>query len=656
MCGIHGLIHLDGQPVEPRWLSAMGNVTAHRGPDDEGQHIDGDCGIAMRRLSIIDLPGGHQPISTADGALTIVCNGEIYNFRELRAKLQALGHRFKTGSDSETLLHGYAAWGDEIVQRLNGMFGFALWDARRRRLLIGRDRLGVKPLYVWQDERQLGFATEAKALLKLPSVRTELNRDALADYLHLGYVPAPHSIFRGIRKLPPATLLAVENGRVREWRWWRMPAAVDCRISEDEWVQRIREGVDRSVHRQMVSDVPIGAFLSGGVDSSAVVAAMARHGEGQPIRTYAIGFQGGAAEQLYNELPYAKRVAELFGTEHHEIVVKPDVVGLLPKLVWHLDEPIADSAFITTYLVSEFARRDVKVILSGVGGDELFGGYRRYLGAHYAERYQALPAWARRVASATAARLPADRHHKWLNVARLAKRFIASAEMDADDRYRSYLQVLSRETVASLLLAAPPAGGDDRLAAAFAAAGRDDELNRLFAVDAETQLPDDLLLLTDKMSMAVSLECRVPLLDHELVEMAAAIPGGLKARGGQLKYLMKKALASQLPDDILHRAKRGFGTPMGAWLKTELLAVVRELLSPAVVRHRGLFRPEAVSALLADHGANRSDGTDALLALLNLEVWSRIYLDGRDSAEVDEELKSLAAPHAGVKTHVAVPA
>jgi len=656
MCGIHGLIHLDGKPVEPRWLTAMGDVTAHRGPDDEGQHIDGACGIAMRRLSIIDLAGGHQPISNADGTLTIVCNGEIYNYRELRAELQALGHHFKTGSDSETLLHGYAAWGDEVVQRLNGMFDFALWDARRRRLLIGRDRLGVKPLYVLQDGQRLAFATEAKALLKLPGVRTELNRDALADYLHLGYVPAPLSIFRGIRKLPPATLLAVENGQVREWRWWRMPAAVDRGASEADWVQRIRDGIDRSVHMQMVSDVPIGAFLSGGVDSSAVVAAMARHGDGQPIRTYAIGFEGGAAEQLYNELPYARRVAELFGTEHHEIVVKPDVVGLLPKLVWHMDEPIADSAFITTYLVSEFARHDVKVILSGVGGDELFGGYRRYLGAHYAQRYNALPGWARRVASATAARLPADRHNKWLNVARLAKGFIASAEMGADDRYRSYLQVVSKESVASLMLAAPPAGTEDRLAAAFAAAGRDDELNRMFAVDAETQLPDDLLLLTDKMSMAVSLECRVPLLDHELVAMAAAIPGELKVKGGTLKHLMKKALSPQLPDDILHRAKRGFGTPMGAWLKKELLAVVRELLSPTVVRRRGLFRPEAVSALLADHEANRSDGTDALLSLLNLEVWSRIYLDGRGDADVADELKSLAAPRRAAPARAAVPA
>ncbi|MBL8326182.1 MAG: asparagine synthase (glutamine-hydrolyzing) [Rubrivivax sp.] len=646
MCGIHGLIHLDGAPVEPRWLTAMGDATAHRGPDDEGQHIDGACGIAMRRLSIIDLAGGHQPISNADGTLTIVCNGEIYNYRELRAQLQSLGHRFKTHSDSETLLHGYAQWGDAVVEHLNGMFDFALWDARRQRLLIGRDRLGVKPLYVLQDSRRVAFATEAKALLGLPGVRAELNRDALADYLHLGYVPAPLSIFKGIRKLPPATLLAVERGQVREWRWWRLPHAVDRGATESEWVDRIRAGIDRAVHMQMVSDVPIGAFLSGGVDSSAVVAAMAAHSGGQPIRTYAIGFEGGAAEQLYNELPYARRVAQLFGTEHHEIVVKPDVVGLLPRLVWHLDEPIADSAFITTYLVSEFARRDVKVILSGVGGDELFGGYRRYLGAHYADKFNALPAWARRVASATAARLPADRHNKWLNMARLAKGFIASAEMQADARYRSYLQVVSREGVAQLMLAAPRPGADDRLAAAFSAAGRDDELNRMFAVDAETQLPDDLLLLTDKMSMAVSLECRVPLLDHELVEMAARIPGPLKVKGGQLKHLMKRALSPQLPDDILHRAKRGFGTPMGAWLKKELLAVVRELLSPAVVRQRGLFHPEAVSALLADHEANRADGTDALLALLNLEIWSRVYLDGRASADVADELGQLAAARA----------
>lgn len=639
MCGIHGLIHLDGRPVQSEWLAAMGAVTAHRGPDDEGRHVDGSCGVGMRRLSIIDLTGGHQPLRTADGLLTLVCNGEIYNYRELREELQALGHVFRTASDVETLLHGYAAWGDEVVQRLNGIFNFALWDARRRRLLLGRDRLGIKPLYLLQDAGRLAFATEAKALLTLPRVAAELNREALVDYLQLGYVPAPMSMLRGIRKLPPASLLSVEGGQVREWRWWHLPSKVDRAGTEAQWVQRIAEGIDRSVHMQMVSDVPIGAFLSGGIDSSAVVAAMARH-SAQPIRTYAVGFEGGTAEQLYNELPYARRVAELFGTEHHELIVKPDVVSLLPRLLWHLDEPIADSAFITTYLVSEFARREVKVVLSGVGGDELFGGYRRYLGAHYAQRFNALPGWARRMASATVSRLPADRHHKWLNMARLAKGFVASAEMQADARYRSYLQVISKELLSTLLLAAP-LPHNDSLDAAFAAAGRDDELNRMLAVDAQTQLPDDLLMLTDKMSMAVGLECRAPLLDHELVEMAATIPGELKVKGGRLKHLMKAALQPVLPEDILHRAKRGFGMPMGAWLKKELLPVVRGLLAPSVIRERGLFRPEAIAALLADHEAQRSDGTDALLALLNLEVWSRITLDGRDPDEVADELKAM---------------
>ncbi|WP_326539094.1 asparagine synthase (glutamine-hydrolyzing) [Pseudorhodoferax sp.] len=641
MCGIHGIYRFDGQPVTPGLLSAMGNVTQHRGPDDEGMHIDGACGIAMRRLSIIDLEGGHQPLSNADDTLWLVCNGEIYNYRELRTELQALGHHFKTGSDSEVLLHGYAAWGDDVVLRLNGMFDFALWDARRRRLLIGRDRIGVKPLYVAQDGQRLAFATEAKALLALPGVRAELDRSVLPEYLQLGYVAAPRSIFKGIRKLPPATLLAIEDGQVREWRYWRLSPRIERGVSEHDWVQRIRAQLDASIHMQMVSDVPIGAFLSGGVDSSAVVGFMAKHSP-HAAKTYAIGFEGGAAENLYNELPYARRVAQLFGTEHHEIVVKPDVVGLLPKLLWHMDEPISDTAFITTYLVSQFARQDVKVILSGVGGDELFGGYRRYLGGHYARSYGRLPGWLRASAGFVARQLPADRHAGWLNHLRLAKGFIASAEMAPDERYRSYLQILDRATVSSLLRDPMPTG-DDALAQAMRAAGNEDELNRMLAIDAETQLPDDLLLLTDKMSMAVSLECRVPLLDHELLELAATIPAELKVRNGRLKHLMKDALADLLPADILDRKKRGFGTPMGAWLKRELAPVLRQLLSAKVVEQRGLFHYPVVERLVADHNANRFDGTDSLLALMNLEIWSRIYLDGREAADVAAELKGLTA-------------
>ena len=641
MCGIHGLLRLDGQGVEAQTLSAMGDVTRHRGPDDEGMHLDGACGIAMRRLSIIDVSGGHQPLSNEDGSLWLVCNGEIYNYRELRAELQAQGYRFKTASDSEVLLHLYDSCGDEFVHRLNGMFDFALWDARRRRLLIGRDRLGVKPLYVLQDHQRVAFASEAKALLTLPGVSAELDTSVLAGYLHLGYVAAPGCIFKGIRKLPPATLLSVENGQVRESRYWRLPERIERGVSEREWVARVRAQIEESVRMQMVADVPIGAFLSGGVDSSAVVGFMARHSQ-QPIRTYAIGFEGGEAEALYNELPHARRVAELFGTQHREIVVKPDVVGLLPNLLWHMDEPLADTAFITTYLVSGFAREDVKVILSGVGGDELFGGYRRYLGGHYAGRLRRFPQWMRRGAAFAAERLPADRHSAALNTLRLAKGFLASAEMSDDERYRSYLQVLDRASVAALMLH-PQVAAADPLTLAFSGAGAQDELNRMFAVDAETQLPDDLLLLTDKMSMAVSLECRVPLLDHALVELAASMPTAIKVKDGRLKHIMKAALGELLPADILDRKKRGFGTPMGAWLKGDLAPVLRRLLAPDVVQARGLFRAPAIDRLIADHQSNRIDGTDALLALMNLEIWSRIYLDRREPADVAAELKSHVA-------------
>lgn len=641
MCGIHGIYRFDGQGVAPELLSAMGNVTRHRGPDDEGMHIDGPCGIAMRRLSIIDLAGGHQPLSNVDETLWLVCNGEIYNYRELRSELQAKGYHFKTGSDSEVLLHLYDAEGDDFVLRLNGMFDFALWDVRRHRLLIGRDRLGVKPLYVMQDGQRLAFATEAKALLTLPGVRAELNRSAVASYLHLGYVAAPDCIFKGIRKLPPATLLAVENGQVREWCYWRLSPRMNQDLSEREWIERVRAQLEASVRMQMVSDVPIGAFLSGGVDSSAVVGFMAKHSQ-QPIRTYAIGFSGGEAEALYNELPYARRVAELFGTQHREIVVRPDVVSLLPKLLWHMDEPLSDTAFITTFLVSEFARQDVKVILSGVGGDELFGGYRRYLGDHYAQQYRRLPGWLRRSAASIAGRLPVDRHSGLLNTLRLAKGFLLSAEMTADNRYRSYLQVLDREAVSALLMQ-PDAAQTDPLELAFAGAGHEDSLNRMFAVDAQTQLPDDLLMLTDKMSMAVSLECRVPLLDHQLVELAASMPAAIKVRGGHLKHVLKEALSDLLPADILERKKRGFGTPMGAWLKNELAPLLGRLLAPDVIQRRGLFRQSVVDRLVADHQANRFDGTDVLLALLNLEIWSRIYLDHRDPTDVAAELKGYAA-------------
>ena len=641
MCGIYGIFQLDGVPADPALMSAMGRVIVHRGPDDEGHHADGPCAIGMRRLSIIDLAGGHQPLSNGDGTLWLVCNGEIYNFRELRRELEALGHRFKTGSDSEVILHCYAQYGDEFIHRLNGMFGFALWDARRRRLIVGRDRLGIKPIYLYRDARRLAFASEAKALIGLPGISAEIDSSALHSYLNLGYVAAPLSMFRGISKLPPASMLSVEGGRVEERRYWRVSAEMDRGIAEDEWAERIRARLDESVHMQMVSDVPIGAFLSGGIDSSTVVGLMAAHSD-QPIRTYAIGFKGTAADDYYNELPYARRVAELFHTQHQEIVVRPDVVSLLPRLLWHMDEPMSDTAFITTYLVSQFARRDVTVILSGVGGDELFGGYRRYLGNHYQTYFDRLPGWARRAASAVGERLPSDRHSPLLNLSRLAKGFLESAGMPFEERYRSYVQVFPVQEV-KRLLRVNGAVRPDMIEAAFSHAGGGDSLNRMLAVDAETMLPDDLLMLTDKMSMATSLECRVPLLDQELVELAARMPEEVKIRGGRLKHAMKEAVSDLLPRDILERKKRGFGTPMGAWLKGELAPLVRGLLSDSVVKGRGLFHFPAVQELIASHEANRIDGTDRLMTLLNLEIWSRLYLDRRRPDDVANELKTMLA-------------
>lgn len=641
MCGIYGVIDLAGNPVDGAVLDAMGRQIGHRGPDDRGRHVDGECAIGMTRLSIIDLAGGQQPIANEDGSSWLVCNGEIYNYRELRDELEAAGHQYRTGSDCESLLHAYEEWGDRFVDRLNGMFGFALWDGRRRRLLVGRDRLGIKPMYILRQGSRLTFASEAKSLLAVPGFSPRIDLSALRSYLQLGYVPGPMSLFENVRKLPAGTILTAEKGRVEETCYWSIPEGVDRATTESEWILRVRESIERSVRMQMVSDVPIGAFLSGGVDSSAVVGFMARHSP-QPIKTYAIGFEGGAAENLYNELPYARRVASLFGTDHHEIVVTPDVVSLLPRLLWHMDEPVADSAFITTYLVSEFARKDVTVILSGVGGDELFGGYRRYLGNHYVERFDRLPAWAKQASRALGRALPADRHSSALNVMRLAKGFLASSDLSFEERYRAYLQLMP-DPLTDRLLRVVPSHPVDAVHDAFASSGGADSLQKMLMVDARTQLPDDLLMLTDRMSMAVSLECRVPLLDHELVELAAAMPESVKVRGGQLKYLMKQSLSDLLPPDILNRKKRGFGTPIGAWLKGQLAGALDALLSPESLANRGLFDPVVVAELVASHRAQRADYTDALLALMNFEVWARMYLDGRTHVDVSEELQMAIA-------------
>ena len=643
MCGIYGVLALDGSaPDGSGLLHRMGLSIRHRGPDDEGQFAEGPMLLGMRRLSIIDVAGGHQPIAGEDGNVVVVCNGEIYNFQALRRELEAKGHRFATHSDTEVIVHGYEEYGDAILGRLEGMFGLAVWDRRRQRLLVARDPLGIKPLYYYQDATRFAFASEAKALLRVPGIEARIDKAALAQYLSVGYVCAPNAMFAGMRKLPPGHRLVVEAGRIDIRAYWTLRPGIDEGRSTQSWIEELRSEMERAVREQMVSDVPIGAFLSGGIDSSAVVAFMSRHTD-QPVRTYSIGFAGSSGAALYNELPHARAVAQSFGTAHREILVQPDVAALLPQLLWHMDEPVADAAFITTYLVSKFAREDVTVILSGVGGDELFGGYRRYLDEHYRRHYQRIPRAIRRgIVDPIARRLPSDRHHRLLNELRLAKAFVLADALPFEERYRRYMEVFGAEERAALLLG-EGGGFDDCIARAFAGSAASDPLRRLMDVDLATQMPEDLLMLTDKMSMTVSLECRVPLLDQRLVALAARMPGRLKVGGGDLKYAMKRALAGILPDSILKREKRGFGAPIGAWFKQELAPLVADLLSPDTVRRRGLLDPEAVTRTIAEHEAQRADRTDHLLALVNLEIWARLYLDGASVEAVTADLKSKLA-------------
>ncbi|MGH7302119.1 MAG: asparagine synthase (glutamine-hydrolyzing) [Candidatus Rokuibacteriota bacterium] len=638
MCGIYGILALrPGARASAAELRRMAGVTIHRGPDDEGEYQDDWLAMGMRRLSILDLAGGHQPIPNEDGSILVVCNGEIYNYRELGESLRAVGHQFRSQSDSEVLVHLYEQHGDAFVAQLNGMFAFALWDLRRRRLLLGRDRLGIKPLYYRDSGPQLAFSSEAKAILAVMETRPDIDPAAVRDYLALGYVPAPRSMFKGIQKLPPASLLASERGKTVITRYWTPAAQCDDTGSEEEWAETVLDTLDKAVRSQMVSDVPLGAFLSGGIDSSTVVALMARHST-EPVKTYSIGFDTAAGAGYYNELPWAQTIATRFRTDHREILVRPDIARLLPKLLWHMDEPVADSAFITTYLVAEFARQDVTVILSGVGGDELFGGYRRYLGDYYDRYYRFATPWLRRnVLQPLARMLPSDRHSRLMNLSRQLRAYVLSHDGSFEDRYRTYVQVFARASVEALLRDGT-AQSLDALDAAFGETADGDALSRMMRVDLLTQLPDDLLTLTDRMTMATSLECRVPFLDNTVIDLSLRMPSRFKIRGRRLKHILKRAVGDLLPAEILDRGKRGFGAPVGAWFKHDLAPLVRTVLSRDSVEKRGLFRWDAVQRTISLHEANREDYTDHLLALTNFELWSRVYLDGEAPGEVEAEL------------------
>jgi asparagine synthase (glutamine-hydrolysing) len=643
VCGIVGVAANGPLREEQRnSVRRMADAIVHRGPDDKG-FFDGDeVVLGMRRLSIIDVAGGHQPIANEDETIWTVCNGEIYNYRRLRQELEQSGHRFRSNSDVEVIVHLYEEHGESFVDHLAGMFAIALWDTRERKLIVVRDRLGIKPVYYCERNGALAWASEVKALLQVPDVQAELDPAGLRDHLAVGYAVAPRTIFKGIFKLPPATMLIRQLGEQRSRRYWTIPEQTNQNLTENDWVELVREELRRAVTSHMVSDVPIGAFLSGGVDSSAVVAFMAAE-TGRPVNTYSIGYEGAGAANYYNELPWARQVAERFGSKHHEIKVQPAVSVLLPKLIWHLEEPISDSAVATTYLVSQLAADSVKVILSGVGGDELFAGYNRYLGDHYGALYAKVPCWLRQnVVQPLAARLPSGRQNRWMDLSRYARSFVGAASLPWQEQYRLFIALQARSVLDAMIVGDSRSSHDgfERILDGETAA---DPLLRLLRVDWQTQLGEDLLLLTDKMTMAKSLECRVPFLDHKLVELAAGIPAHTKRPAGQLKHLLKKALEQELPQDILHRRKRGFGAPVGAWFKGELRPLRHALLNRGVIESRGWLSQQVVAEVCRTHDQNRHDYTDLILVLMNLEIWARMFLDGRSADDVGAELDEYAA-------------
>jgi asparagine synthase (glutamine-hydrolysing) len=622
MCGIAGIADVTGRPVDRTLLQAMTSVQAHRGPDGEALVCRGSVGLGHRRLAIIDLSTGDQPMSSDDGRVWIVFNGEIYNFRELRQDLEVAGARFRTQSDTEVILRAYEAEGRACVNRLRGMFAFAILDERTRRLILARDRMGIKPLVYSWDGRRLLFASEIKAIVEDATVSRDLDPDALGEYLTYHYVPAPRTIFASVRKLPPASLLVLplDGGAPEISRYWRLRFAPDTRITEGEWIERLGAHLSDAVRCHMVSDVPIGAFLSGGVDSSTVVALMAEASP-TPIRTFSIGFD----EADFDELRFARQVAARYGTDHYELVVKPAALDVLPKLAWHLDEPFADSSAIPTYYVAKITREHVTVALSGDGGDENFAGYRRYAQAMaLVARMDRSPArLARPLLRLTSRLLPVGaRGQAWTGLFGSGA-LEQYARLVTHERSETLRRALSPEWAHVAGRVSAPLSFERLLANG----GALDPVSRLQHIDMETYLPDDILAKVDRTSMAVSLESRVPLLDHRLLEFVATIPSSLKLKGGTGKYILKRAMASRLPADILSRRKMGFGVPLGAWFRGELRDMTHDLLLDPRTRQRGIFRTSWVDELLRDHESGRRDCSARLWAMLCLELWMRRWAD-----------------------------
>ena len=631
MCGIAAIAENDAdRPVPASRLAAMVDTLRHRGPDDAGHIALPGAGIGMRRLSIIDVQGGRQPFSSEDGDVHLVGNGEIYNHELLRAELEARGHTLASRSDVEVALHAYEEWGESFVERLQGMFALALWDARSRTLVAARDRAGEKPLYYACTGHRLILASEIKALLAHPDVSREVDPDALDQFLTYEYVIAPRTIFSSIRRLPAAHYLVYRHGKLEVRRYWDAANVARRTWNDDDAAAALRQTLQRAVARQTMSDVPLGAFLSGGLDSSAIVAMMAessgRHGT--MVNTFSMGFADGS----YNELPHARSVAARFRTRHREGMVQPDVAELFHRLIVHLDEPFADVSLIPTFLVSQIARAHVKVALSGDGGDELFGGYDTYDADRLARRISAvLPQPAVAAIEGLASLFPPSERKKGL-VNKL-KRFVtglAGAPADIGHyRWMTHLSPASKRELYTPALRAALAGTDvyRPIRDALGAADTEDLLNRQLYTDLSVYLADDILVKVDRMSMAASLETRAPFLDVDVMELAFSMPGRLKIRRGVRKYVLKRAMADTLPSSILRRSKEGFSIPMKNWLKRELAPLLHDLLSPERIARRGWVEPRAVATLIDRHVGGHENHAHVLFSLMALERWAQAHVD-----------------------------
>jgi len=627
MCGITGFVNADGSAVDPLLLEKMNIAIVHRGPDDDGFYIDKNIGMAMRRLSIIDLAGGKQPIHNRDKTAWIVFNGEIYNYQELRRELEDEGAEFYTKSDTEVVIHLYDRYGVDCLQHLRGMFALAIWDTRDDSLFLARDRIGKKPLlYSLQANGDLIFGSEFQALLKHPAISREVDYEAIHHYLSYICVPAPYTAFKQIRKLEPGHWLRWKNGQIEMKRYWLPDFSEKLDISEDEAQEEVLKILRESVRLRMISEVPLGAFLSGGVDSSVVVALMAQESS-RPVKTFSIGFD----EQDFNELKYAKKVAEHVGAEYNEFIVKPNAMEVLPLLVEHYGEPYADSSALPTYYVSRETRRHVTVALNGDGGDESFAGYERYAAMRLAERYKQFPAVLRKpFVELPLSFLPTPVGMR--NRLRRAKRFVEAAALPKLTRYMNWISGISPELKQELYtdeFRHISAGFNSRqiIDEWFERANGVGVLDASLMTDQQTYLPNDLLVKVDIASMAVSLEARSPFLDHKLIEFAAKLPENIKVKGFSTKTLLKKIGAKLVPPEVIYRRKMGFTMPVTHWLRNEMKDFLYEVLLSERSMNRGIFKPAVVKNLIERHVEAKADLNIQLWTLLMLELWFQRFID-----------------------------